>query len=155
MGAFKCSQANQSSKQTILHCSHMCNKGTKYVTMVQGHLIACSFIVHFQDSGNYLLQVIYVSGILLQHHCPPECLYPLESSSLFRGFTAVRIKCFNSCHMFSIGFRSRLSGGVRNRDTLLSLRNLSVDLEVWHGALSRCSLLSGKHSRRNGSMQHC
>ena len=43
------------------------------------------------------------------------------------------------------------SGGVGNSDTLLSLRNFSVDLEVWHGALSYCNLPSGKCSQRNGN----
>ena len=80
---------------------------------------------------------------------PQNVFIPWNSSSLFRGFTVVRIKCFNSCHM--IGFKSGLSGGVGNRDTLLSLRNFSVDLEVWHGALSCCNLPSGNCSRKSGN----
>ena len=62
--------------------------------------------------------------------------------------------------MFSMGLQSGFSGRVFNREMLLSSRNLWVDLDTWHGALSSCSfplrnctLINGTRCMRSTSWQ--
>ena len=72
----------------------------------------------------YLLQI---SGVKeLQKHC-----IPFLSSSKFLGLYVVLRNCLNEPHVFSIGFRSGDSGGVRHQNTPFSERNQSVSYNVW------------------------
>ena len=89
----------------------------------------------------------HFSGVTVAQN---DCM-PCKSSSLFLGLAVVRMKCFISCHRFSIGFKSGLSGGVFSTLILFAWKNLCVALDVWQGALSCWNLPFGSRSRRKGN----
>ena len=67
-------------------------------------------------------------SIYLQHFssvtvAQNDCM-PCKSSSLSLGLAVVRMKCFISCHRFSIRFKSGLSGGVFSTLILFAWKNL-------------------------------
>ena len=69
-----------------------------------------------------------------------NCKMPSISSSLECGFTSLRTNSFNSCHMFSSGFKSGDSGAVFHQFTLLASKNDVASPEVCFGSLSCINL---------------
>ena len=61
---------------------------------------------------------------------------PFTNSSLVLGLTSLRWYFFNSCHKFSIGFKSGDSGGVFHQFMLFSVRKSLHRFEVCFGSLS-------------------
>ena len=80
-----------------------------------------------------------------------NCSIPVTSSCFDVGFTSLRKNSLSTCHRFSIGFRSGLSGGVCHQLIRFCSKNSHARLEVCLGSLSCMKRWwSGYTSRRKG-----
>lgn len=77
---------------------------------------------------------------------------PSTSSLLFLGLISRRMNSLSSCHIFSIGFKSGDSGGVRHQLMHFSSKNTLANFDVCLGSLScisRC--VDGNSEWMNGT----